>query len=182
MTVAPRNKRLGLVALAVSALALGACASDPAETTIQASAASSGASEAASGGASSGAPASSEAATTTSTTAVASMTPPLASGGPGTSFPLPAGCTTVTDSGMTVTIANIKYQPATLTVPRCSRVKVQNQDKTQHSVSFKTGPTPVAGIDLLNPGDAIALVVGPAGTYSFQCRFHATMKLAVTAQ
>jgi plastocyanin len=178
--MAAHGKRLVLAALAVVPLALAACAADPAESTIQVSSSASPASESASPSASDTA-ASSTTTTSTSTTTTTTMvasTPP-ASGSPGV---VPAGCSTVIDSGTTVTLAGIKYAPATVSVPRCSRITVENQDKTQHSVTFVSGPATVTGVDLLNPGDSNTFVVATAGTYNFKCRFHATMKLTVTAQ
>jgi plastocyanin len=91
-----------------------------------------------------------------------------------------ANCAASATSGLT--IAKVAYQPNMLQVAPCTRVIVTNNDNQQHSVSFRTGPSPVTGIDLIKPGEVKELIVGQAGTYTFQCDFHPVMKLTVTVQ
>ena len=72
----------------------------------------------------------------------------------------------------TVTIPAFEFQPATVTVPRGSKVRFSNTSGTAHTVtrkgSFNTGR--------IKPGRSATIEFGRRGTFAFHCSIHPFMK------
>jgi plastocyanin len=70
----------------------------------------------------------------------------------------------------TVTMAQLKYDPATLTVARGTEVVFENKDVAPHTVTARSGPVD-SGV--LAPGKSFALVVD--GPFDYFCEIHPSM-------
>jgi plastocyanin len=72
----------------------------------------------------------------------------------------------------TVTIPAFKFQPATVTVPRGSKVRFSNTSGTAHTAtrkgSFNTGR--------IKPGSSATVQFGGRGTFAYHCSIHPFMK------
>lgn len=72
----------------------------------------------------------------------------------------------------TVTIPAFKFQPATVTVPRGSKVRFSNTSGTAHTAtrkgSFTTGR--------IKPGSAATVQFNGRGTFAYHCAIHPFMK------
>jgi plastocyanin len=75
-----------------------------------------------------------------------------------------------------VTIKNFAFAPADLTVKTGTTVTWTNQDSATHTVTFDSGPTS----DGLVNGATYEQTFGTAGTFTYHCRIHASMKGTVT--
>jgi len=79
----------------------------------------------------------------------------------------------------TVVIQNFSFHPATLTVAPGTRLTVTNRDNTAHTMSandgaFDTGP--------IEGGRSVTVTVRRAGTHSYICKIHNTMKGTVVVR
>lgn len=73
-----------------------------------------------------------------------------------------------------VEIVNYAYAPGTLSVNRGTTVTWTNGDTAPHTVtSSVSGPL---DSPMLNQGDAFSFTFNNAGTYSYYCTVHPTMK------
>lgn len=78
----------------------------------------------------------------------------------------------------TVTIKNMAFSPANLTISPGDTVTWVNEDRVGHSAwedsnnSFDTG--------ILRNGDSASLTFNGSGTFSYRCRPHANMRGTIT--
>lgn len=72
----------------------------------------------------------------------------------------------------TVTIPAFKFQPATVTISRGSKVRFSNTSGTAHTAtrsgSFDTGR--------IKPGNAATVQFSSKGTFAYHCKIHPSMK------
>jgi plastocyanin len=73
----------------------------------------------------------------------------------------------------TVTIENMAYSPARLTVHRGDRIKWLNKDLFPHTVSASGGAFDSGSIDA---GASWTYTATKSGEHSYGCKFHPTMK------
>jgi plastocyanin len=184
VTMARRTKCSAWAALILAPLVLMACGEDPTEQTLAANSPSEPAAEADTGA---GAGATDEADEAASGTQGGSTSPGAVPDGGGTSLTPPASggsgpATCAPGGSANVTIAQVRYQPTSLQVAPCTEITVTNDDSQDHTVSYNSGSSPTASINLLEPGDVKTLVIEQAGNYEYICSFHPTMVLTVTAQ
>lgn len=79
----------------------------------------------------------------------------------------------------TVQISNFNFSPATVTVKAGDTVTWTNNDSVEHSAtaddsSFDTG--------LIGPGKSGTFTFAKAGTYTYHCQVHPTMKGTIIVQ
>jgi plastocyanin len=82
-------------------------------------------------------------------------------------------------AGSTVSIASFSFQPAALTVSVGTTVTWTNNDSASHTVtaddgSFKSGT--------LGKGGTFSQTFATAGTFTYHCAFHSSMKATITVQ
>lgn len=77
-----------------------------------------------------------------------------------------------------VTIPGFKFQPATVTVQRGSKVRFSNASGTAHTAtrngSFSTGR--------IKPGKAATVTFGSRGSFAYHCAIHPFMKGKVVVE
>jgi plastocyanin len=95
--------------------------------------------------------------------------PPTAPGAP-----TPAAAT-----GPAVTIQNMAFNPATLTIPKGTTVTWTNSDPVAHTVTATGG---AFNSGHLNPGQTFTHTFDQAGTFDYQCTYHPYMKGAIVVQ
>lgn len=88
---------------------------------------------------------------------------------PGASARLPAAAART----YTITIENIQYNPAHLTVHRGDRIAWVNKDLFPHTVTATDKAFDSGSIDVSKSWTFLAK---QAGTFSYSCTFHPTMK------
>ncbi|MFF4410599.1 cupredoxin family copper-binding protein [Streptomyces sp. NPDC001262] len=85
-----------------------------------------------------------------------------------------AAAQTTFAAGGQVAIVNYAYAPATLTVSRGTTVTWSNSDTAPHTItSSVSGPL---DSPMLNQGDSFSFTFSSAGTFSYYCTVHPTMK------
>jgi len=94
---------------------------------------------------------------------------------PGTTTPPP---TTQTQANA-VTIQNLAFSPATLTVSVGTTVTWTNKDSTTHTVTSNTG---LFDSGFLNNGATFSFTFNTKGTFEYHCSIHTTMHGTVTVQ
>jgi plastocyanin len=96
--------------------------------------------------------------------------PPSGASPPTTTAAAPAPAVPVGSGPRTVTIADYRYGPATLTVRAGTRVTWRNRDASPHTAS-------AAGLDTgtLTQGGSRTLALRTPGTYRYVCQFHPYM-------
>jgi plastocyanin len=77
-----------------------------------------------------------------------------------------------------VGIANFAFTPATVSVTAGSTVTWTNADSAAHTVTFDGGPD----CGQLATSSSVTATFAKAGTYSYHCTIHPTMKGTVTVQ
>lgn len=83
--------------------------------------------------------------------------------------------TTQATVGTAVNIRNFGYQPTPLTVAAGSTITVTNFDSAEHTVTSDTGGLFTSGD--ANKGTPITFKApSRPGTYTFHCKYHASMK------
>ncbi len=103
--------------------------------------------------------------------------------GGGTTKTTPPGTTPATTAGggESVTIADMAFSPAKLTVKAGTTVTWTNQDGVSHTVTSTDGPgTDAATTSLfdsgaLSQGETFSFTFDKPGTYDYECTIHATM-------
>ena len=102
----------------------------------------------------------------------------------GSSSPVPSAQPSVASSaaqaggtGMTVSIANFSFQPATIAVPVGATVTWTNNDTTGHTVTADDGSFKS---DTLAPGATFSHTFAAAGTFAYHCSIHTSMTGTVT--
>lgn len=82
-------------------------------------------------------------------------------------------------SSNTVTIANLKYAPASLTVKAGEKVTWLNNDSVSHTVTFDDS---VFDSGVLGNGDSATYTFETPGTYTYHCTIHPSMKGTVVVK
>jgi plastocyanin len=82
-------------------------------------------------------------------------------------------------SSQSVTIQNLSFQPNALTVPVGTTVTWTNNDSTQHTVTADDGSFD-SGV--LQQGATFSQTFTTAGTFSYHCNIHSTMRGTITVQ
>ena len=87
--------------------------------------------------------------------------------------------TSAASGQLSVTISNFAFNPQTLNVPRGSTVTWTNKDSTSHTVTsdsgaFDGGP--------LSSGAVLSFTFNQAGTFSYHCSIHPSMKATIVVQ
>ena len=80
-------------------------------------------------------------------------------------------------SASAVTMQNLAFNPAALTVKVGTKVTWTNQDSTAHTVTFDTGG---ATSDNLAQSATYKQTFSTAGTLTYHCKIHSTMTGTVT--
>jgi plastocyanin len=96
-------------------------------------------------------------------------------GGPGAPSAA-AGCTG--SPGTPVGIANFAFNPTSVTVAVGGTVTWANADTTVHTVTFDAGPD----CGRLNTGGTVTRTFDTAGTFTYHCAIHSSMKGTVVVQ
>ena len=83
----------------------------------------------------------------------------------------------------TVTIKGFAFSPATLTVAKGTKVRFDNQDSTNHTVTSGANRTKDGKFDQqLSGGNETTITFDTPGTYEIFCSIHSSMKMTVTVQ
>jgi amicyanin len=90
--------------------------------------------------------------------------------------PATAAPTTSTTGGNTVTIKNFAFDPSSLTVKSGTVVTWTNQDGTPHTIVSDTGSPVAFSSDSISSGVSYSFTFTQAGTYTYHCSIHPTMK------
>ena len=78
-----------------------------------------------------------------------------------------------------VTIENLQFKPATLTVRAGDRITWINKDLFPHTA---TGPKGTFDSASIPAGGSWSLVTRESGTFAYTCAFHPTMKAILTVR
>ncbi|HKF38519.1 MAG TPA: cupredoxin family copper-binding protein, partial [Ktedonobacteraceae bacterium] len=117
--------------------------------------------------------------TTTTTASTPTIAPTATPTSAPTTAPTPTPTTAPTRSGNSVSIANFAFSPTSLTVKVGTKVSWTNNDSVTHTVTadkgaFNSGP--------LAPGSTFSFTFTKAGTYSYHCNIHASMRATIVVQ
>jgi plastocyanin len=82
-------------------------------------------------------------------------------------------------SGQAVTVQNMAFNPATLTIPKGTTVTWTNSDPVAHTVTASGG---AFNSGHLNPGQTFSHTFDQAGTFDYQCTYHPYMKGTIVVQ
>ena len=82
----------------------------------------------------------------------------------------------------TVAIDSIQYNPATLEVAVGDTVEWENKDLVPHTATEATASAPVFDTGVILAGAKARVVIKKAGELAYGCRFHPTMKGALTVK
>lgn len=89
-----------------------------------------------------------------------------------------AGDTAAASRTAAVSIRGFEFQPATVTIPRGSKVRFSNSSGTAHTAtrkgSFNTGR--------IKPGKGVTVSFGSRGTFAYHCAIHPFMKGKVVVE
>ena len=92
---------------------------------------------------------------------------------------LPVTCGAPTTANQTnVSIANLAYDPASVTVAPGAIVQWTNNDSTAHTVTFDNTPD----CSRVEAGQSTGATFNAAGTYAYHCTIHPSMKGTVVVQ
>jgi plastocyanin len=80
-------------------------------------------------------------------------------------------------AGASVTIKDFAFGPATLTVKAGTAVTWTNQDAPGHTVTFDSGGV---SSDTLRTGATFSHTFASAGTFTYHCAIHPSMKGSIT--
>ena len=121
---------------------------------------------------------SSSAATSAPTAAPATAAPATAApatAAPATAAPATAApASAAAGAGQKVSIKNFAFNPASVTAALGEKITWTNGDDAQHTVTFDDAS--VGGSGNLNNGSSFDLTIGKAGTYTYHCKIHPSMK------
>lgn len=85
-----------------------------------------------------------------------------------------APCAPATEAGtVTATMANIAFDPASITASVGDTITWTNNDSAQHTATVKSDPT--CTTETLANGASGSIVFNVAGSYEFFCKIHPTM-------
>ena len=82
-----------------------------------------------------------------------------------------------TSSMATVTIRDMAFTPASLTVAVGQPVRFVNEDGTTHTITADNG---AFDVDDMTPGRAVQMTFPAAGTYAYHCEIHPVMRGTLT--
>jgi plastocyanin len=82
-------------------------------------------------------------------------------------------------TGTAVTISNMAFSPATVTIPLGTKVTWTNTDPVAHTVTAVGG---AFNSGHLNPGQTFSYTFDKAGTFDYACTYHPYMKGTITVQ
>lgn len=88
--------------------------------------------------------------------------------------------TTAPSATNEVSIEDMAFSPAFITVKKGTTVTWTNKDNTQHNVAPDTETNEFKAGDLLSKGDSYKVTFNTPGTYSYHCTSHPSMKGSVT--
>jgi plastocyanin len=111
----------------------------------------------------------------TTSTAAPTNTPTTAP----TNTPTTAPTNTPTSTGNSITIMNFAFSPATHTVKAGTKVTWMNNDTVTHTVTADQGAFDSGD---LSPGNSFSFTFTKAGTYSYHCNIHHSMKATIIVQ
>ncbi|HEX8941424.1 MAG TPA: cupredoxin family copper-binding protein [Candidatus Limnocylindrales bacterium] len=116
-------------------------------------------------------------ASSTTSAPPASVAPPSA---PASASPASSsGSAAPAASGMAVTIKGFAFDPASLIVPVGASVTWTNQDPAGHTVTADDGSF---GSPTIQTGSTFSQTFAKAGTFSYHCSIHPSMKATVVVQ
>lgn len=78
-----------------------------------------------------------------------------------------------------VVIAGFEYEPAALTVEPGAKVTWGNEDASNHTVTFETGPGDLGNVD---ENGKLSASFDEAGRYAYVCQYHPSMKGTITVR
>lgn len=79
----------------------------------------------------------------------------------------------------TVKIVGFEYEPKTVTVKAGSRITWENEDATNHTVTFTKGPRDLGNVD---PRKKLKGSFAKPGRYAYGCQYHPNMKGTVVVE
>jgi len=94
-------------------------------------------------------------------------------------FSLPGMATVSAQSTTTITIADLAFSPANVTVQAGDTVVFANNDSVAHTATANNGSFDTGTIQ---PGGSASVTFATAGTFSFFCQIHPSMTGSVTVQ
>ncbi len=83
-----------------------------------------------------------------------------------------AGTTTVTGNSASVSMKNIAFNPADITVSKGTKVTWANNDNVAHTVTASDGMFDSGNV---NPGKSFSFTFNQAGTFPYYCRYHVSL-------
>jgi plastocyanin len=90
--------------------------------------------------------------------------------------------TTSTGGGNSIAIKNFAFDPSPLTVKTGAVVTWVNQDTAPHAIVSDTGSPSAFASDSLSTGASYKFTFTQAGTYTYHCSIHPSMKGTVIVQ
>ena len=96
--------------------------------------------------------------------------------------PSPANTQTASPGGSAVTIKNFAFDPPALTVKTGTGVTWTNQDPAPHAIVSDTGSPASFSSGSLATGASYTYTFTRAGTYTYICSIHPSMKGSITVQ
>jgi plastocyanin len=97
----------------------------------------------------------------------------------GTSSPATTPPSTTPGQSNTVTIENIAFSPANITVAAGTTVTWTNKDPVTHTVTSDTG---IFDSGNLSPGSNFSHTFNDKGTFAYHCKIHTSMHGTVTVE
>lgn len=86
---------------------------------------------------------------------------------------------TNTNESNSVTIQDMAYSPATLTVKAGTKVTWINQDSVKHDITPDKTSSDFMGSSLLAKGESYSFTFNKTGTFTYHCSIHLNMKATV---
>ena len=99
-----------------------------------------------------------------------------ASAGASGSSSVSSGGSGASGGGVQVTMASLKFAPATIHVKVGQTVKWTNQDSPPHNVTYQSGPQFKSSPPVMNPGSSYSVTFTQPGTITYFCSIHPFMK------
>jgi amicyanin len=89
---------------------------------------------------------------------------------------------TASPGGTAITIKNFAFDPPALSVKAGTTVTWTNQDSVPHTIASDTGSPVSFSSESLAPGSSYSFTFTQAGTYTYHCSIHPSMKGTVIVQ
>jgi len=90
------------------------------------------------------------------------------------------GAAGASSTAKAVTIRDYSYEPATITVPKGSKVTFTNRDSTPHTATSKQPGLFESGS--LDTGKSGTVTLDESGTFAYYCLFHPFMKGTIVVE